>query len=219
MKLFLFDIDGTLLTGDGVGRRAMDDALFQVTGHARATTGIAFGGATDRGIVRLALQALREPEQRIDEVLAAYAALMVRDVAFRALSGAPEVVRAMAAHGLVGLGTGNIESAAHHKVTAAGMGGLFGYGGYGSDAEVRSELLAVGALRGAALAGRTREQCEVIVIGDTPRDIEAARAIGARVVAVATGGVSLEALAEHQPDALLASLADLEHAVLTIRGD
>ncbi|MFO0748823.1 MAG: haloacid dehalogenase-like hydrolase [Myxococcota bacterium] len=223
-RLYLFDIDGTLVRGDGAGRRAMEAAFEAVLGEARAMAGIRFDGATDRAIVRhgLELRGRVADDGLVSELLAAYLsaldAEMVARQPFRALPGAAPVARALAAHGVVGLGTGNIEPAAERKVRAVGMGELFRFGGYGSDAEVRSELLAIGAARGAALAGVALDRCEVVVIGDTERDIAAARAIGARVVAVATGGTSAEVLAASEPDALIDSLAEVDAVVAMILG-
>ncbi|MCC6621777.1 MAG: haloacid dehalogenase-like hydrolase [Deltaproteobacteria bacterium] len=218
-RVFLFDVDGTLLRGDGAGRRAMERALAEVVGREGASAspfeGVRFDGATDRALVRTALGALgAEPpdvERLIDVVLARYLRALTdelaRGAALRALEGAAELAAALAELGVVGLGTGNVEIAAHMKIGAVGMGHLFAFGGYGSDAERRADLLAIGAARGAALAGRTLDLCDVVVIGDTPRDIEAGQAIGATVVAVATGSFSGDELTAAGADLVVPSLA------------
>jgi phosphoglycolate phosphatase len=117
--------------------------------------------------------------------LSAYVAPGVAD-ALAALAAAPEVYR-------LALVTGNLEPVARRKLASAGIGHFFapGQGGFGSDAEDRSELPAVA--RGRA-GGWPRER--TVVIGDTPRDIACARADRVRVVAVATGPFSAEALAD-----------------------
>lgn len=222
--LFLFDIDGTLVRGDGAGRRAMDRAFHRVLGHAEAMAGIRFDGATDRGLVRAALEARGHPVEAelVDALLARYLDALDEEMAvrapFRALTGAAEVARGVAELGLVGLGTGNIEPAAWRKMRAVGMHELFRFGGFGSDAEVRAEVLAHGVRRGAALAGKAPEACAVVVIGDSERDIEAARAIGARMVAVATGGTSRAALEALGPDVVLDAFDDVAAACRHIAG-
>ena len=254
MRVFLFDIDGTLLRGNGAGRRAMDralrDALMDVSIAGEASSvptrnaawvspfeGVRFDGNTDRRIVREALDrlgletsgqpgfarpsGLETTPRIVDQVLSRYVRALEDELVsapFRALAGAAEAASALAAHGGVGLGTGNIEAAALRKLAAVGMAHLFGFGGYGSDAEERSELLEVGAVRGAEQLGVSRATCEVVVIGDTVRDIVAARAIGARVVAVATGGTPSSELEAHRPDALLGSLADVHEVLRAVLG-
>src|SRR5262249_35798153 len=101
-----------------------------------------------------------------------------------------------------------VREGAKIKLGRARLFERFAFGGFGCDAEDRAELLAVGAARGAARKGARMEECRLVVIGDTPRDIAAAKAIGAESIAVATGPFSPTELAECAPTALLKSLAD-----------
>jgi phosphoglycolate phosphatase-like HAD superfamily hydrolase len=96
----------------------------------------------------------------------------------------------------VGLGTGNVERGARLKLQPGDLNRLFRFGGFGSDATERAEVLRIGATRGAALLQQPVEACRVVVIGDTPRDVEAALAIGAECLAVATGNYARETLLE-----------------------
>ena len=88
----------------------------------------------------------------------------------------------------IGLGTGNIEQAAYMKLEKVGLSRYFKFGGFGSDHRVRSELLRIGAARGCQQLGCELSDCEVVVIGDTYHDVDAALAIGARPVGVGTSG-------------------------------
>jgi phosphoglycolate phosphatase len=106
----------------------------------------------------------------------------------------------------LGLGTGNYAGAARLKLERFGLWSRFSFGGFGDDTCDRVEVIGRGARDGRASCGATAE--ELVVIGDTPADIAAARAVGARVLAVATGPYALEALAEHRPDALHATLLE-----------
>src|SRR6185369_5705539 len=95
----------------------------------------------------------------------------------------------------VGLGTGNIRPGASLKLTRVGIFERFAFGGFGCDHEDRAELLRIGAARGAAMLDQPLGACRIVVIGDTPRDIAAGQAIGADVIAVATGSFSVADLA------------------------
>jgi phosphoglycolate phosphatase-like HAD superfamily hydrolase len=215
MDLLLFDIDGTLLRGGGVGRRAMEAALSDEVGGSSSLAHVPFHGNTDPAIVAAGLAALGiEPTAtRIASVLTRYLAItrawLAEHNPFVALAGAVELVRALERKdAALGLGTGNIEDAAWLKVEAIGLAGAFRFGGFGSDHPERGELLRVGWHRGAALFAVHPERCRVLVIGDTLKDIAAARHIGAEVLAVATGGDSRESLAAERPDHLAGSLAE-----------
>jgi phosphoglycolate phosphatase-like HAD superfamily hydrolase len=120
------------------------------------------------------------------------------------------VLAAAAVRGDIAQGvlTGNVRRGAQTKLAHHGLWDFFAFGAYGDDSEIRDEL-------GPHALRRAREHCgvdfaaeRVWIIGDTAHDIACARAIGARVLAVATGGHSLEALAAHRPDALLPDLTD-----------
>lgn len=215
MDLLLFDIDGTLLRGNGVGRRAMEAALADELGGAASLAHVPFHGNTDPAIVAAGLDALGvEPSpERIASVLDRYLAItrawLAEHNPFVALAGAIELVRTLHRRGLsLGLGTGNIEAAAWLKVEAIGVHDAFRFGGFGSDHAERGELLRVGWHRGAALHELQPERCRVLVIGDTLKDIAAARHIGADVLAVATGGDPFDSLAAQRPEHLARSLAE-----------
>ena len=221
----LFDIDGTLVSCDGAGRRAMKAAFADITGDAEALEAIRFAGMTDRSIVRAGLWARRaagrgdghdhsaEDDATIDAVLMRYLSMLPMVLAEqvpRVLAGAPALVDLLRgrADAVVGLGTGNLAAGAREKLGAVGLWERFSFGGFGSDREERPALLEVGARRGAARLGVDRGGAEVVVIGDTPADIGAARAIGARCLAVSTPTFSVDALREAGADRSVASLSD-----------
>jgi phosphoglycolate phosphatase-like HAD superfamily hydrolase len=217
--LILFDIDGTLLRGGGIGRRTMAAAFKRVLGLGPALdtslASVPFHGNTDFAIIRDGLESmgLEATDQRVDAILDCYLDLIGKEVAtnnpFFALDGAVDHVERLTSAGVpMGLGTGNVEPAAWLKVEAVGLRHHFGFGGFGSDHIERSELLRIGWRRGAALHGRPPEAFRVLVIGDTIRDIDAAQRIGASVIAVATGGDPLDVLAAKRPDHLVPTLSD-----------
>src|SRR6185295_3780747 len=86
----------------------------------------------------------------------------------------------------VGLGTGNIKKGAYAKLVPGGLHAHFAFGGFGCDHEDRGELLRAGARRGAEALGVPLDDCRVVVIGDTPRDVAAAQKLGAECIGVGT---------------------------------
>jgi len=217
----LFDIDGTLVTCGGAGRRAMERVFVEELGDA-SVVGFGFGGMTDRAIVREAFTraAVALDEARMDAVLERYlthlADELPRSAGYAVLDGvmhALETLEALRERGApiaIGLGTGNLVRGAELKLSQAGLWERFSFGGFGSDHEDRPALLARGAARGRELLGHDdSESASVVVIGDTPRDILAAHAIGARCIAVASGAYDHESLATHGPHRLLRSLLEL----------
>lgn len=199
--VLLFDIDGTLISTGGAGRRSMERAFAATYGRADACAGISFGGMTDRAILRAGLAALGEPPvpAAIDALLTAYLAALEDEIArsdCRLHAGIEGALTAAHGHAraAVGLGTGNVREGARVKLRKVGIYERFTFGGFGCDHEDRGELIRMGAERGARALGVLREECRVVVIGDTPKDVAAAKVIGAESIAVATGSFSLAEL-------------------------
>lgn len=210
--VLLFDVDGTLVSTGGAGRRAMERAFVARRGTADALT-FSFGGMTDRSIARRGLDDGLAPvtDDEIDRLLAVYLTHLADELpasrGFVVHDGVVDLLDATARAGVaVGLGTGNVRDGARLKLGHAGLFDRFSFGGFGCDHEDRAALLAVGRDRGAGALGAAPSSCRVVVIGDTPRDVAAARAIGAEVVAVATGGTSAPSLQACAPDLLVDAL-------------
>lgn len=131
-------------------------------------------------------------------------------VAVETLPGVRELVTALAAdrRALIGLLTGNVKEGARLKLTPTGLFPLFKVGAYGSDSAFRAELPPVAVARAEALNGRRYAGKDVVVIGDTPADIECGASLGVRAVAVATGRHTVDELAAHRPDHVFPDLSD-----------
>jgi phosphoglycolate phosphatase len=215
--VWLFDIDGTLVTTGGVGRRALELAFLRAHGRADACNGFRFDGMTDRAIIRGGLTALgvAATPAAIDAVLGVYLAVLSEEVAaappqtYRVHAGILEALDALAARPqfALGLGTGNIREGARLKLERVGLFARFGFGGFGCDDENRTALLRRGAERGAAALGLPLRDVHVVVVGDTPKDVAAARGIGADSVGVGTGAFTPEALVACGATQAFASLA------------
>jgi phosphoglycolate phosphatase len=223
-RLLLFDVDGTLVSARGAGRRAMGRALAEVYGTAGPVEGYDFRGKTDPQIVRDLMGAAgfapAEVAARLDRFYARYLAALAEEVGrggVHVFPGVAEVVLRLAGEPgvLLGLVTGNIEAGARIKLAPTALLAHFRVGAYGSDAPERARLPGLAARRAARLAGAPLRPEQVVVVGDTPLDIACARAYGARAVAVATGGHAADELARHRPDALFADFQDVG-AVLAV---
>jgi len=216
--IVLFDIDGTLVTTPGCGRRALERAFAARYATTAVLRDVRLDGMTDRGIARAGLVALGEPatgaaaEAAIDALLAAYVPFLEEEVAaaaeLRLHRGVIELLDALDAEAAVavGLGTGNIRPGARAKLSPLGIFARFPFGGFGCDHEDRATLLRIGAARGAARLGVALGACRIVVVGDTPRDVAAAQAIGATTIAVASSRFAVDELlaagAEHAFDDL-----------------
>lgn len=159
---------------------------------------VRFHGMTDRAIIREALERLgrASDEAAIDALCAPYLVALAEEVprseGFRLMPGVAALLDALGeGEGIaLGLGTGNLREGARIKLEHAGLYRRFAFGGFGCDAEDRATLLRIGAERGAVCLGTSLAACRVVVIGDTARDVAAARAIGAESLAVGTSGSS-----------------------------
>jgi phosphoglycolate phosphatase-like HAD superfamily hydrolase len=211
----LFDIDGTLMTTGGAGRRAMRAAFGEVVDAPHALDDVKLGGKTDPMILREGLEVIGRAydaalvEQILERYLERLEAEVARSPGYHVFDGVLTILdHAHALNAAVGLGTGNVERGAQVKLARGALNDRFAFGGFGSDAEDRTELIRAGAERGAARLGRPLSECRVIVIGDTPRDVRAAHGIGAVCLAVATGGYDVSALQKAGADLVVERLDD-----------
>jgi len=228
MPLVLFDIDGTLLHARGLGVRAME-AAGQSMWPSFSLDSIEIAGCIDALIWRAAAEraGVPDPDAAQDRFRSAYAEQLAELIgeadgnasAVKAIPGAPELVAAVHGHDDIGLGvlTGNYPETGRLKLTAAGFDlDHFIVEAWGCDASSRRGLPPVAIDRFRTRLGRDVAPAEVVIIGDTPHDIDCAHANGCRAVAVATGTFDRAALAAHEPDLLLDDLGDTARLVAWI---
>jgi phosphoglycolate phosphatase len=217
MYTVLFDIDGTLLSSGGAGKAAMEAALVAEFGVPEIHDGVPFSGRTDRAIGRdlFEVHGVQDTAETWERFLTAYLRLLPSYLESRPGQVLPGIARLLDTLRerediSVGLLTGNVRDGARLKLGHYGIAHHFAFGGFGDHyfdrCDVAREALAVVRQRGNGNV----DPKQIWVIGDTPLDIECARSIGARVVAVATGWHSLELLADAKPDLLLRDLSDPE---------
>lgn len=211
--LYLFDIDGTLVDTGGAGMAALNEATREIFGHDGPELDLA--GSTDLGIIANIHAHFRlEPTaSRIAEYFEVYVGRLDWNLLHggfdgRVFDGVNELLSALARRSdtTVGLLTGNIAAGAASKMRHFGLAGHFPFGAYGCDFADRNLLGPVALERAALHAGRKFSAEETLVIGDTPKDIACAHAMGAKCLAVSTGRFSAEALEMHGADHVVESL-------------
>lgn len=226
-KLILFDIDGTLVKVLGAGRRALAEAFGRVFERPDAIAHLDpewFAGKTDLYIFRqVALDSgitSWDYDRRYTELEGTYLELLRRQVEehpdAHALPGAEALLMALSnGNGgpALGLLTGNIEAGARVKLEPFGLNRFFPSGGFGSDALDRADIGRVARERFERRLGLLIEPGQVVVVGDTPADILAARACGFRVLAVASGWNDPETLQSASPDMFAIDLNDTARLV------
>jgi phosphoglycolate phosphatase len=212
---YLFDIDGTLLRSrDRIHVNSFASSVQRVTGFEITMAGVLLHGNTDTAILREACQQAGIPaevmEQRTEAVLEAMRVAVAEQrhqMNVVRMPGVEQVLEYLAGKGaLLGVASGNLEAIGWIKIEEAGLREWFRFGGFSDHFSVRSELIGQAAAKAREMAGKAAHIC---VVGDTPRDIEAARANFLSVIAVATGNFSFDELHKFQPEVCATSLADL----------
>jgi phosphoglycolate phosphatase-like HAD superfamily hydrolase len=225
-RVILFDVDGTLVHAAGAGRRSLERVLSGEFGRVEhALAGLRLDGMTDRLIVREVLVTLGRPfdDALCDRILDGYVLALREEIGgpgFRVLPGVSELLVALAAVGAdLGLCTGNVLEGARLKLARGAIDHFFEWGpdaiaGFAHDGEARELLVRAALDRGAARLGAALDPSDALVVGDTPRDVSAARAHGVPVVAVATGRYGEEELRDAGADGVLPTLEGAAPALL-----
>ena len=186
----------------------------RVTGFEVTLAGILLHGSTDTAILREAWHQAGIPpevlEQRTEAILEAIRQAVAErrhEMDLVRMPGVEKVLDHLARKGaLLGVASGNLETIGWIKIEEAGLREWFRFGGFSDHFSIRSELIGHAGRKARELAGTAAHIC---VVGDTPHDIEAARANFLSVIAVATGNYSFDELLKLQPEVCASSLADL----------
>jgi phosphoglycolate phosphatase-like HAD superfamily hydrolase len=227
MRLVLFDIDGTLLTSEGIGRTAMRRALGSIFGSP-GNPAYRYDGKTDRQIVRDVMRLEGHSDEYIDSQMEKVMQVYLEGLRENAksgkfnvqpLEGVVELLDALEPREdvVLGLLTGNVEPGARTKLIAAGINpDRFRVNAFGSDHEHRPELPAIAQRRASEKLGLDIDGGRMVVIGDTPADIACGRSLGAKAIGVASGHYTVEQLQEHDPYAVFPSLANTQQLLESI---
>ena len=233
-KLVLFDIDGTILNTGGIGGRSLYRAIEEVC-REKGMFGdnptpelgrVRMSGGMDTQIVHDILEGVlpeNTVQQLLPDIFDRIAELLregcqAEDANVILLDGVRELISAVTHHEacLPGLLTGNNKGGAAAKLDVFNLNPFFQLGAFGDDARSRNALPAIAASRAFEKTGVRFTGKDIVIIGDTPRDIECARHAGACAIAVATGQYSRAELLPHQPDVLFDDLSDTQNVMATI---
>lgn len=217
MDIYLFDIDGTLLSSGGAGKAALEEGMAEEFGVHGTIEKMTLSGRTDRAIVTdmLRLWGLEESDanrERLHQAYLRHLPACLKRLPGRVLPGVVDLLGRLRGRAGThfGLLTGNLRAGARLKLGHFGLADAFAFGGYGDRHLHRDDVAREAFAEASRHLGRPADPARVWVIGDTPHDVSCARAIGARAVAVATGWHPRDELAACTPDLLLDDLSDAE---------
>jgi phosphoglycolate phosphatase-like HAD superfamily hydrolase len=226
-RLVLFDIDGTLIKTGRAGVRGMNAAFRHLHGREGALDGVTLAGRTDRAIVTEVFRTLGlDPASpAFDELRDAYVDHLREEITkpvegSGVLPGVAASLDALEAHPhvVVGLLTGNFERGAAVKLGHFNLWQRFRFGAFGDVHADRRALVPVALEQAERTLGARIPASRVVVVGDTPADVDCAQAHGAIAVAVSTGPFTRVDLASHRPDLLLDTLEDVPSLLQLISG-
>ena len=225
-RLFLFDIDGTLITSGGAGEAALKDAMRSRFDVEEDLDGIILAGATDARIARELLEkhSIAVSAENVAALLDTYLGHLNERIGRhdgKLLPGIVHLLKVLSerSDAVLALLTGNVIRGAEIKLTHYGVWDFFEFGAFADDHHDRNELGKFARARALERHGEEFPPSRIYVIGDTPKDIECGRAIGACTVAIATGHYSSDQLRDHAPDFLFEDLSDTERVVALLFGE
>jgi phosphoglycolate phosphatase len=215
VRLVLFDIDGTLIRTGGAGVKAFAKVFATEFNATDGFEQLKFAGRTDVSLVREffgfhGIPVTQENLHRFFERYVFWLDHILRESKTALCPGVSAFIgklQSLPEAPLLGLLTGNIRLGAEIKLRHFNLWETFVTGAFADDHEQRDQIAAIARERGSRLLNEDLRNGQVLVIGDTPHDIRCARAIGAKALALATGGAELRDLQEHSPDWALKDLS------------
>jgi len=207
VRLVLFDVDGTLVHTGGAGKNAFARTFASAFNAHNGVQKVNFGGRTDVSLARelFGIHGIPATPENFHRFFAHYAFWLDHLMAQsngEICRGVREFIsdlRELPNPPMLGLLTGNIQLGAEIKLRRYGLWEWFETGGFADDNEDRNQIAVAALARGRRVLGQNLRPEEIVVVGDTPHDVGCGRFIGAKVLAVATGGAKLEELRKHNP--------------------
>jgi phosphoglycolate phosphatase len=217
VRLVLFDVDGTLVHTGRAGTQAFAKTFATEFNAPNGVEKISFAGRTDVNLVRefFSLHGIPATPENFERFFERYVFWLDQMVAHSnggPCRGVPEFLdglRALPQPPLLGLLTGNIRLGAEIKLRRYQLWDVFETGAFADDSEDRNQIAVAALERGRRVLGKDLQPDEILVIGDTPFDVRCGKFIGAKVLAVATGGATLEELKRHQPNWVVGDLTQI----------
>ncbi len=216
-RLILFDIDGTLVHTGGAGKQAFAHTLAAAFWVHDGVGRVSFAGRTDVSLVRelFGIYGIPATPENFGKFFDHYVYCLdhlMRRADGDACRGVRHFLRDLVTlpdPPMLGLLTGNIRLGAEIKLRRYGLWETFETGGFADDHEERNQIAAAAFARGCRVLGRHLRPKDIVVVGDTPFDIRCGQFIGAKILAVATGGASHDELKRHSPDWLVEDLTQI----------
>jgi phosphoglycolate phosphatase len=217
IRLVLFDIDGTLVHTGGAGTKAFSQTFASIFGLKHGAERMKFAGRTDTSLVRefFKIHGVPESAENFRQFFENYVFWLEHIVAQSTGGECAGVVRfieellALPEPPMLGLLTGNIRLGAEIKLRRFGLWDFFVMGGFADDHEDRNHIAVAALARGRRVLDSQLQPQEIVVIGDTPFDVRCGKFIGAKTLAVATGGAKFEELKQHEADWTVENLAHI----------
>jgi phosphoglycolate phosphatase len=227
-KLILFDIDGTLLLIDSLADLAFRAMTRDVYGLECTFREISYAGKTDPAIME---EVLTLHGVDTATIRGRYAASVEKYCSYFDYYAGKNFFQVTIYPGVIPLITelqkmpemhlailtGNLEYTGWRKLELAGLKHYFTFGAFGSDAKVRSELVGVAVQRAIENCGVVFSGKSIVIIGDSPHDVECGKPCGVTSIAVATGHSSHEELKNHEPDYAFKDLGNYEKVIEAIK--
>ena len=217
VRLVLFDIDGTLVHTGHAGTKAFAQTFAHIFGLKHGSEKIKFAGRTDVSLVRefFKIHGVSESRDNFEQFFESYVFWL--DEILSHSSGSEcagvryfiEELLALPQPPALGLLTGNIQLGAQIKLRHFGLWDFFVMGGFADDHEERNHIAVAALARGRRVLDPHLQPQEVVVIGDTPFDVKCGKFIGAKTLAVATGGATYEELLPHDADWTVRDLSQI----------
>lgn len=221
MKIVLFDIDGTLIKAGGAGLRGLNRAVKELCSVDNICSRFPLQGATDKENFRTAYlhasgrkptaRRIRELELKYVKYLPEEVERSVKSKNYFKMKGVEKLLNALSKRKdvMTGLGTGNLKEGAFIKLRPSGFMKYFAFGGYGCDSRIRSRVLIKAVERAQKLLKTAISPRDVYVIGDTHKDIEAAKDAGYHSAAVTGGFGDAGSLQQSGPELMAKDFSDL----------
>ncbi len=216
-RLVLFDIDGTLVNTGGAGKNAFAHTLTTAFQTTNGVGKVSFAGRTDVSLARelFGIHGIPATPGNFQKFFDHYVFCLdrtIQDAGGDACPGVRDFIRDLSRlpdPPMLGLLTGNIRLGAEIKLRRYGLWDAFETGGFADDHEDRNQIAVAAFERGRRVLGSQLRPKDIVVVGDTPFDIRCAEFIGAKILAVATGGAKLNELKPHAPNWLVQDLTQI----------
>jgi phosphoglycolate phosphatase-like HAD superfamily hydrolase len=222
MKLVLFDLDGTLVSAGGAGRNALNKAVKKLFKADKVCSKFCIQGSTDKENFKNAVTYAtnKQPTQKqIDSVVKEYLKILPSEVKksvkakrYKKIKGIDRFLKTLSntKDVMIGLGTGNLKEGAYLKLGPSKLEKYFSFGGFGCDDFNRTKVLKCGVKRAEKLVKTKFKPSQVYIIGDTHKDVIAAKQADYHCAIVRDGFGDMDKIQAEAPEFITKDFSDLD---------